>query len=218
MRLPYRKARNSHGITVAELAAMLPVLLILGLGGAALVASLGLFLDYKMKLTYVAQAGARVYMNTVQWAGAKRPGVAAAEVAQDAVKDCARQMGLGPVTATVSVLPNSLADNVTYVKVEVKGASPLLPFAKTIGRMANVSESITYAYGNQNPIGLSYVCGGDTPHNVDLDGPGGVLIPIYAGGLTNVYNPIKTANDLIIQVPGILQGEYYQTNGGVRPI
>lgn len=215
---PHKSAqRNKRGITVAELVAMLPLLTILGFGGACLVASLGLLQDYKMKLAYVAQAGAQVYVNTSQWQGAKRPGVDAEQVVSNTIQECATQMGLGTVKSSISVSPdNPNSDGVTYLTVTVSGASPLLPFARAIGTISNVSESVTFAYGNQNPIALAYVVGEDTPKDPDLDGPGGILMPSYGGGLD--YDPNQIVNNMIIQVPAEQQLEYYGSSGGYRPL
>jgi len=217
--------RKNKGATVAELAAMLPVMMVVILGGTALVAGIGLFMDYKLKLSQAAQAGALVYMNAFQWQGAKRPltDEQVDAVVHTAVQRCANQMGLGQVSEQIAVSLNPDADGVSYITVTVTASSlALLPLPSAVpANLAGVSSGVTFAYGNPNPIGLAYVVGGDTPNDPSTNpaaniGPGGVLVPAYGGGAN--YNPYPLTNSMLLAVPNSNYLEYYQTYGGYRPM
>lgn len=222
MNFAKKRERGLSGASIAELAVMLPLFFVLGLGGAALVASIGMFMDYKLKLANTAQAGALVYMNTGQWQGAARPGMTASQIntiVQTAVQNCATQKGLGPVTAVISNASASPdADGLSYVTVTVTAANlSLLPLGSSIPTsLAGLSDSVTFAFGNQNPIALAYVVGGDTPADPFLSGPGGVLMPAYGGGVR--FNPVTITNNLSVPLPTSQLIEYFETDGGYRPI
>jgi hypothetical protein len=187
--------RRQSGAALAEATAAIPLLLAIIIGGVFMLASTGMVVLYKMKIACAAQAGAQAACNASEWMGAKRTGISPADVQTSvdaAVNTSLKVMGMPQVPAGSTKVSSTKADDSTTVyTVSVNYAANQLPLLAGTFMPAilpiGLSESMSYASGNQVPTGVAwmYLDRQGTkglsgwPNDVSGLKSGGVLVPTY---------------------------------------